>query len=314
VGRSTGVQLGSGYDVTYGYDAQGRVGSVGWSVSGQSDSATYGRVAGSELLGGVTYASGLATTYGYEATRDLKTQVKNVAGGATVSQYDYQYDAVGRRGSVVNSGSAFAMPAFSKWNYNDRNELIESARYEGANVGDVSLPVMAEYRAYGFDAIGNRTGASEAGTMKSYSANALNEYTSAGGATLTYDVDGNLTNDGARKFTYDGENRLVSVDPVTAGAGAKRVRMAYDYLGRRVQKVVEEHDGTTWQPSDDVRFVYAGWNVIEERHATVEGDTRKSFVWGLDLYLLAAARLELSLPACLCLRAGGLGQRDGIAA
>jgi RHS repeat-associated protein len=283
LGRSTGVQLGSGYDVTYGYDAQGRVGSVGWSVSGQSDSATYARVAGSELLGGVTYASGLATTYGYEATRDLKTQVKNVAGGATVSQYDYQYDAVGRRGSVVNSGSAFAVPAFSKWNYNDRNELIESARYEGANVGDVSQPVMGEYRAYGFDAIGNRTGASEAGTMKSYSANALNEYTSADGATLTYDVDGNLTNDGARKFTYDAENRLTVVEPVTLGNGAVRVRMAYDYLGRRVQKLVDEYSGSTWANEADVRFVYVGWNVIEERRTSGGVTTKKNFVWGLDL-------------------------------
>jgi RHS repeat-associated protein len=213
----------------------------------------------------------------------LKTQVKNVAGGATVSQYDYQYDAVGRRGSVVNSGSAFAMPAFSKWNYNDRNELIESARYEGANVGHVSLPVMEEYRAYGFDAIGNRTGASEAGTMKSYSANALNEYTGAAGATLTYDADGNLTNDGARKFTYDGENRLTVVEPVTPGNGAVRVRMAYDYLGRRVQKLVDEYGGSMWTNEEDVRFVYVGWNVIEERHTSAGVSTKKDFVWGLDL-------------------------------
>jgi RHS repeat-associated protein len=319
LGRSTGVQLGSGYDVTYGYDAQGRVGSVGWSVSGQSDSATYTRVAGSELLGGVTYASGLATTYGYEATRDLKTQVKNVAGGVTVSQYDYQYDAVGRRGSVVNSGSAFAMPAYSRWSYNDRNELIESARYEGANVGDVSQPVMGEYRAYGFDAIGNRTGASEAGTMKSYATNALNEYTSAAGATLTYDVDGNLTNDGARKFTYDAENRLTVVEPVTLGNGAVRVRMVYDYLGRRVLKVVEEHDGSAWSQQDDVRFVYVGWNVVEERHTTSGGDTKKSFVWGLDLSqslggaggiggLLAAVDEQGSQMAFLCDANGNVGQ------
>jgi RHS repeat-associated protein len=82
---------------------------------------------------------------------------------------------------------------------------------------------------------------------------------------------------------YDGENRLVLVEPLSASSGAVRVRMAYDYLGRRVQKVVEEHDGSGWDESDDVRWVYAGWNKIEERRTSGGVTTKKDFVWGLDL-------------------------------
>ena len=57
--------------------------------------------------------------------------------------------------------------------------------------------------------------------------------------------------------------------------------MAYDYLGRRVQKVVEEYSGSSWAAQDDHRFVYLGWNVIEERHTSGGVSTKKNFVWGL---------------------------------
>ncbi len=251
--------------------------------SSQSDTATYTRVPGSELLAGVSYASGVQTTYGYEPTRDLKTQVRNVANGATVSQYDYTYDVIGRRGNVVNSGTAFVQPAFSRWNYNDRNELIESSRYLGTNVADESNPVPEEHRGYGFDPIGNRLAATEAGTSKSYQVNALNEYTTVAGATLVYDADGNLTSDGMRKFMYDAENRLTVVEPATSANGGVRVRMTYDYRGRRVQKLVDEYSGGTWTNQDDVRWVYAGWNKIEERRTSGGVTTKKNFVWGLDL-------------------------------
>ena len=110
--------------------------------------------------------------------------------------------------------------AFNKWQYNDRNELIESGRYLGANVANTNSPVADEYRAYGFDPIGNRLTATEgARQRKSYQANLLDEYTSAAGASSAYDADGNLTSDGSRKFTYDAENRLTRAEPVTATNG-----------------------------------------------------------------------------------------------
>ena len=49
----------------------------------------------------------------------------------TVSKYAYLYDAVGRRTSVVNSGSAFAATAFNGWGYNPRSGLTASNRYLG---------------------------------------------------------------------------------------------------------------------------------------------------------------------------------------
>ncbi|MBI5843627.1 MAG: hypothetical protein HZB23_03030 [Deltaproteobacteria bacterium] len=49
----------------------------------------------------------VTANYTYEDKRDVKTQVLNKAGARVISQYDYRYNAVGNRTSVVNSGEAF---------------------------------------------------------------------------------------------------------------------------------------------------------------------------------------------------------------
>ncbi len=79
------------------------------------------------------------------------------------------------------------------------------------------------------ESAGNRTASSAFDTWETYAANNLNQYTavnrtigqseqlvlrsfSEGGSNnLTYDADGNLTNDGRNAYAYDCENRLRSV-------------------------------------------------------------------------------------------------------
>lgn len=60
--------------------------------------------------------------------------------------------------------------------------------------------------------------------------NGLNQYTSAGPASFTYDANGNLQGDGSWTYTWDVENRLVK-----AVQGATTVNLAYDPLGRLYQ-------------------------------------------------------------------------------
>jgi len=75
--------------------------------------------------------------------------VQNRFNGQLVSRYDYIYDPVGRRTSVSNTGAAFAQDAFSRYNYNDRSELVTADRYLGTEISDTSSPVTAEQRGYG---------------------------------------------------------------------------------------------------------------------------------------------------------------------
>ncbi len=95
--------------------------------------------------------------------------MKNEFGEKLISQYDYTYDELSRRTSALNSGQAFAEPAFNRYNYNDRNELIESSQYLGTNILDTSNPVQSEFRAYEYDPIGNRIMEAEAtDTLSTY--------------------------------------------------------------------------------------------------------------------------------------------------
>jgi RHS repeat-associated protein len=288
-GRPAGFNLGAGYSVTYGYDAAtGRFRSVAWNAAGKSDTATYGYLANSDLLEQVTTATGRKTTYGFEPDRNLKTSVRNDVNGATVSQYDYVYDAVGRRTSVADTGSAFAQAAFDAYNYNDRSELIASDRYLGTDIFDTSSPVTDRQRGYLYDPIGNRTQAEEAGVQTAYSANALNQYTDISGPTTytpAYDADGNLQNapDGMH-YTYNAENRLIAAQPQSPADGDTRTEYVYDYMGRRVQKVVYSYSSGAWVQDKEILFVYDGWNLIKET-TTADGGSSvdKYYVWGLDL-------------------------------
>lgn len=62
--------------------------------------------------------------------------------------------------------------------------------------------------------------------QRDYAVNGINQYTSAGAASFSYDANGNLTSDGSTTFTYDAENRLVGA------SGAKNATLRYDPLGR----------------------------------------------------------------------------------
>jgi RHS repeat-associated protein len=86
-------------------------------------------------------------------------------------------------------------------------------------VTEVNYPVGYEYLAtdttFHYDGVGNRTSVIDAGGTTSYTTNALNQYTSVGGAAYVYDDDGNLTYDGdAMMYEYDPENRLTKVTNV----------------------------------------------------------------------------------------------------
>jgi RHS repeat-associated protein len=67
----------------------------------------------------------------------------------------------------------------------------------------------------------------------SYTANALNQYTSVGAVTPSYDGNGNLTSDGMFTLGYDAENRLTSA----SGAG-NTASYTFDAQGRRKTKTV----------------------------------------------------------------------------
>ena len=113
--------------------------------------------------------------------------------------------------------------------------------------------------------------------------------TSGGGDAFTYDDDGNLTSianaNGHTIYTWNAENRLISVQPDTPQLGDKKLEFIYDYMGRRVKKSVLTYDSGAWVQDSSTTFLYDGWNMFKET-TTLSGEPQpeiKYYTWGLDL-------------------------------
>jgi len=102
--------------------------------------------------------------------------------------------------------------------------------------------------------------------------------------TLSYDPDGNLTNDGHFSYVWNSENQLTSVASLTntPAESKRRLTFEYDALGRRIRAGVSRWTNNTWLVTSSNKFVYDGWNLVAELNATNNALVR-SYAWGLDL-------------------------------
>src|SRR5207245_2121204 len=119
---------------------------------------------------------------------------------------------------------------------------------------------LIESVTYTYDAAGNRISVTRANdipkplpTAVQAAYDAANELTViASGATqsLTYDQNGNLTNDGTTTYTWDARNRLRAI----SGPGVS-ASFVYDALGRRVSKTIN---------SVAAQYFYDGKDIVQE--------------------------------------------------
>jgi RHS repeat-associated protein len=109
----------------------------------------------------------------------------------------------------------------------------------------------------------------------------------ASSQVLTYDADGNLSSDSIWTYQWDAENRLISMTMANVAniAATNRLRLdfAYDFMGRRIQKIVSVWNSSTlnYQPSTTNRFVYDCWNLFAILNP--QSSILQSFMWGNDL-------------------------------
>ena len=189
LGRSSGMNIGTEYDVDYGYDTYGRFSTV----TNGNDTFTYSYLANSNLIQFITYPSTISVTKSYESNRDLVTSVENKYGQTTISKYDYSNDDLGRRTAMGKSGTAFSQADTISYGYNDKSEVTSAVAQNRTTFNYL----------YNFDNLGNRrtSTSSETGTpvQTAYTANSLNQYSlinDGNAKTPAYDFDGNMTSDG----------------------------------------------------------------------------------------------------------------------
>ena len=219
---------------------------------------------GSDLKSSLSYPNDLTSSWQYDANSQL-LQVCNAFPTNVISQYDYTYDAAGRRVACGKSGSAFAQDDTVAYAYNNRSELTNAV-----------AAVDSDYRyAFNFDDIGNRLASSERGTNSVYTANQLNQYTEISDSALSaspretftpqFDDDGNQTliktSTGIWQVTYNGENR-----PVRWSQGNVVITMSFDRMGRRVTK-------------NNQRFIYDGYLQIANFDLQTSNIKLQTFIW-----------------------------------
>ena len=101
--------------------------------------------------------------------------------------------------------------------------------------------------------------------------------------SFSYDLDGNLTQDGRWQYTWDAENRLVSMQCLSSLPPAAKLKLdfLYDDQSRRTQKLVSTNSGSGYVVQVTNRFAYDGWSVIANLNPQLS--IVQSFTWGLDL-------------------------------
>ena len=120
--------------------------------------------------------------------------------------------------------------------------------------------------------LGNRTDVNENGTVTSYYSNSLNQYTSVGGTGFSHDKNGNVIDDGLYKYYYDCENRLTDVNDQSDNRVAS---YKYDYLGRRIKKIVYG------SPNVVTKYCYDGGRVVTEYNGN--DNLKLAYVYGAGI-------------------------------
>nr|NCR88478.1 hypothetical protein [Microcystis aeruginosa G13-10] len=214
-GRRTRMANGDGLVVNYGYDDLGQLSQLTDGNGGNIITYTY------DAIGRLTRednGNGTYTTYNYDSAGQLLSLVNYKADNSVNSRYDYTYDVMGRRTSMTT------LEGTTNYTYDAIGQLT-----------GVSLPNGRTIQ-YRYDAAGNRIAVTDSGVATNYSTNNLNQYTSAGGATFTYDTDGNLIRkqDGSQTwdYRYDSENRLVGVN-----SGSDAWIYEHDAIGNRIATI-----------------------------------------------------------------------------
>ena len=171
---------------------------------------------------GQTSGAGLLATFSYD---NLGRRTRLARGNGTVSTYSY--DNSSRLSGMGLDLASTAHDQSTTFGYNPADQIVSrsttNAAYDWADTYNVT---------------------------RSYTHNGLNQTTSAGGLTVAYDGNGNLTSSGSDSFQYDKENHLVSASTSRGSA-----TLTYDPMDRLYQ---------TTAGGVATRFLYDGPDIIGE--------------------------------------------------
>ena len=241
-GNRTSLTDSLGGSISYSYNADNEMTSLGLSVSGTLDAQVTFSYGGDGNLTGTTRTAPavngdtLATSYSYNADDEL-TNITNTdtTQNVTLANYTYGYNADGELTSYQD---------------NSGNSLTYSYDRVGELTGATGTLAGSSYSAtYAYDLNGNRTSTStDVGgslTSATYTTASGNELTNDGTYSYTYDHDGNMTSQtnlatgSVTYYSWDYENRLTGVKVENSqGQVLEQETFTYDMFGHRISESV----------------------------------------------------------------------------
>jgi RHS repeat-associated protein len=247
-----------------------------------------------------TFADGSSWLYIYDALGQVVSGHRFFADQTPVAGqlFDYSFDTIGNRTQTMAGGDQNGLnQRVATYGANNLNQYTNRSVPGFADIMGLSLATntvtvggQTAYRKseYFRDQLSVNNGSAVVWTNLAVVATGQNSvtgnvYVAQTPETYGYDADGNLTSDGRWTYTWDGENRLVSMQGLSGiPTGAKlKLDFVYDYLGRRIQKMVSTNNGSGYFAQSTNRFVYDRWNLLAILNP--QTSVLQSFVWGLDM-------------------------------
>ncbi len=279
-----------------------------------------------------TTGNGEYWKYTYDTVGQVESAVKRLPDHTVIPgyQFDYAYDQIGNRTSTERDGDS----AREQLYYSSANATGTSGANELNQYGSRSVPrvlgVMGQANAAAtvtangesatraddyFQILLDYSGETSPNDARNESILLTGTYAGqgAGGADaiaevsteaylppnpedFNYDDDGNLEDDSRWTYTWNGENRLVAMEPIDAialGLPNQKLVFAYDSQGRRFKKETYDWDPSAngglgdWEttPVRTTVYLYDGWNLLSEENydATLTLLSSKYYTWGTDL-------------------------------
>jgi len=238
-----------------------------------------------------TLADGSYWVYGYDSLGQVTNACKFFPDGTPVAgqQFDYTFDTIGNRTQTLAGGDATgANLRLANYSANNLNQITSRDIAPDVDVIGVSILTntvtvngLTAYRKQEYYrqqlGVNNTNSALWTNMIVSGGQNVTgNVYVAQEPESFKYDADGNLTNDGRWAYTWDGENRLTKMTVNNNVGPQYQLTFAYDYQGRRIQKVSATNGVTIASFS----YLYDGWNPAAELGS---GTLVRSYIWGSDL-------------------------------
>lgn len=258
-GRLTGITYPSGTQVNYAYDPVGRLSSVGVGATTVYSVNAYNAAA--QPLG-MAFGNGMTGGYTYNKQQQLNS-IQYGSSTAALMDLSYNYGGASDNGQILGITDNLVSARSTSYVYDALGRLQQAQTLDQGSPNTWNL-------RFKYDRYGNRLAEVPIGGTAAMPNSELlvdpttNHVISTG---FGYDGAGNMLNDSAFNYTFDGASRLTSV--TSPGVGLPTVSFGYDGGGFRVNKggnlyifsgneVLAEYPSGAAAGSPSAEYIYAG--------------------------------------------------------